>query len=176
MVSTTRSTTCLSDHSRSGPPSVPRKYFWARMFVAFALHVEGTSTPSCSNATTPVAALAILASRRSHVTVSYGWIPGVVKERWMPMPVRSGAMAMSEKPPAVGCQPMPRPQPVVVRSLRDTRCGVELQHRNHTRVNPLTQLNPLVRDRSRKFAADALAGGLPNGRKPGLWSDRGSTL
>jgi hypothetical protein len=43
-----------SEVSRSGVPSVPRKYFWARMFVAFMLHVAGTSTPSCSKATAPV--------------------------------------------------------------------------------------------------------------------------
>jgi hypothetical protein len=49
MVSTTRSTTCLSDDSRSGVPGVPRKYFWATMLVAFTDHVVGNSTPSCSN-------------------------------------------------------------------------------------------------------------------------------
>ena len=43
IVSTTRSATWRSDHSRSAVPSVPRKYFWARMFVAFTLHAEGTS-------------------------------------------------------------------------------------------------------------------------------------
>ena len=79
MVSTTRSATCFSDDSRSGVPSVPRKYFWARMLVALTDQVEGTSTPSCSNATSPVFQLAILASRRSQVTVSYGSTPAVVK-------------------------------------------------------------------------------------------------
>ena len=44
-VSTTRSATCLSDLSRSSVPSVPRKYFCARMLVAFRLQVSGTSTP-----------------------------------------------------------------------------------------------------------------------------------
>src|SRR3954453_12909698 len=53
MVSTTRSATCLSDHSRSGVPIVPRKYFWARMFVALSDQLAGTSTPSCSKATDP---------------------------------------------------------------------------------------------------------------------------
>ena len=38
MVSTTRSTTWRSDVSRSGVPSVPRKYFWATMLVAFSDH------------------------------------------------------------------------------------------------------------------------------------------
>ena len=45
MVSTTRSTTWRSDHSRSAVPRVPRKYFWARMFVALKLQKSGTSTP-----------------------------------------------------------------------------------------------------------------------------------
>ena len=54
MVSTTRSTTWRSELSRSGEPSGPRKYFWARMFVAFIDQLFGTSTPSCSKATSPV--------------------------------------------------------------------------------------------------------------------------
>ena len=40
IVSTTRSTTWRSDDSRSGVPSVPRKYFWATMLVAFTDHVD----------------------------------------------------------------------------------------------------------------------------------------
>ena len=36
MVSATRSMTWRSDDSRSGVPSVPRKYFWATMLVAFS--------------------------------------------------------------------------------------------------------------------------------------------
>ena len=44
IVSTTRSMTCFSEDSRSGVPSVPRKYFWATMFVAFWDHVTGNST------------------------------------------------------------------------------------------------------------------------------------
>ncbi len=54
IVSATRSTTWRSDVSRSGVPRVPRKYFWARMLVAFMLQVVGTSTPSCSKAIAPV--------------------------------------------------------------------------------------------------------------------------
>ena len=45
--------TWRSDDSRSGVPSVPRKYFWATMLVAFTDHVTGNSTPSCSKATEP---------------------------------------------------------------------------------------------------------------------------
>src|ERR1700722_3842500 len=53
IVSTTRSATCFSDHSRSVVPRVPLKYFCERMFVAFRLHDSGTSTPRCSKATLP---------------------------------------------------------------------------------------------------------------------------
>ena len=53
MVSATRSATCLRLCSRAGVPGVPRKYFWARMLVAFTDQVDGTSTPSCSKATEP---------------------------------------------------------------------------------------------------------------------------
>ena len=70
MAPTTRSATCFNDHSRSGAPKVPRKYFCARMLVALTLHPLGTSTPSCSKATAPVAQLVMRASRRSQVTVS----------------------------------------------------------------------------------------------------------
>ena len=44
MVSTTRSTTWRNDDSRSGVPSVPRKYFWATMLVALTDHATGNST------------------------------------------------------------------------------------------------------------------------------------
>src|SRR5215213_1907873 len=50
---TTPSTTWRSDHSRSGEPRAPRKYFWARMLVAFCDHDVGTSTSRCSKATEP---------------------------------------------------------------------------------------------------------------------------
>src|SRR5664280_3514491 len=52
-VSTTRSATWRSDHSRSSVFGVPRKYFWARMLVALRLQPSGTSTSSCSKATDP---------------------------------------------------------------------------------------------------------------------------
>src|SRR5579884_2095258 len=38
------------------------------------------------------------ASRRSHTTVSYGWTPGSVKNRRIPIPICSGAMAMWPPP------------------------------------------------------------------------------
>ena len=79
MVSATRSMTWRSDDSRSGVPSVPRKYFWATMLVAFSDQPTGNSTPSCSKATVPSFQLVIRASRRSHSTWSYGCVPGDVK-------------------------------------------------------------------------------------------------
>src|SRR4051794_22529966 len=94
MVSTTRSATWRSDDSRSGVPSVPRKYFWARMLVALSDHVTGTSTPSCSKATVPSLWFVMRASLRSQVTSSYGCTPSVVKNLLIPMPVRSGAIAI----------------------------------------------------------------------------------
>ena len=53
IVSATRSITWRSDHSRSGVPSVPRKYFWATMFVAFSDHVVGNSTSGWKKASLP---------------------------------------------------------------------------------------------------------------------------
>ena len=70
IVSATRSITWRSDHSRSGVPRVPRKYFWATMLVAFSDQLVGNSTPSCSKATEPSRKLVIRASRRSHSTMS----------------------------------------------------------------------------------------------------------
>ena len=70
IVSATRSMTWRSDDSRSVVPGVPRKYFWATMFVAFSDQVVGNSTSSCSKATVPSRKLVMRASRRSHVSSS----------------------------------------------------------------------------------------------------------
>jgi hypothetical protein len=70
----TRDTICLTERSRSGESSFPRKYFWVTMFVAFCDHVAGNSTPSWRK--DPTAAV-----RSSHCTVSKGCTPGVVKRR-----------------------------------------------------------------------------------------------
>ena len=53
MVSAIRSMTCRSDDSRSGVPSVPRKYFWATMFVAFCDQLTGNSTSGWKKASVP---------------------------------------------------------------------------------------------------------------------------
>ena len=51
-------------------------------------------TSGCSKATDPSRKFVIRASRRSQLTCSYGCTPAVVKWRRIPMPIRSGAMAM----------------------------------------------------------------------------------
>ena len=53
IVSAMRSITWRSDVSRSAVPSVPRKYFWATMFVAFCDHVAGNSTSGWKKASVP---------------------------------------------------------------------------------------------------------------------------
>ena len=53
MVVTTRPTSCRTERSRSGVPSVPRKYFDATTFVASSDQVFGTSTSLCSKMTAP---------------------------------------------------------------------------------------------------------------------------
>ena len=72
-------------------PSVPRKYFWATMLLAFSDQSAGNSTAGCSNATVPASALVMRASRRSHTTSSYGSTPGDVKSR--PTPMRADGSA-----------------------------------------------------------------------------------
>ena len=62
--------TWRNDDSRSGVPSVPRKYFWATMLVALTDHEAGNSTPGCSKATLPSFQFEIRASRRSQTTSS----------------------------------------------------------------------------------------------------------
>ena len=75
----TRPTICLTERSRSGELSWPRKYFWATMFVAFCDHDAGNSTSVCSKETVPP--WPMRASRSSHSTVSNGCTPGCVKKR-----------------------------------------------------------------------------------------------
>ena len=72
IVSTMRSITCLSEDSRSGLPTVPRKYFCVTMLVALSDQLAGNSTPICSNTVEPSSQLVIRASRDSHTTSSNG--------------------------------------------------------------------------------------------------------
>ena len=53
IVSTTRPISCLTLRSRSGVPSVPRKYFETTMLVACCDQNFGTSTSRCSKTTSP---------------------------------------------------------------------------------------------------------------------------
>src|SRR5438445_1916355 len=79
IVSTTRSTICLTLVSRAAVPSLPRKYFDATTFVAVIDQNAGTSTPFCSK--TFPASPGITASRRSQAISSYGCTPSVVNVR-----------------------------------------------------------------------------------------------
>src|SRR5215469_962904 len=77
-VPTTLSTSCLRLHSRCGVPTAPRKYLVVTMLAALTDQESGNSTPCCSKLTVPSRQLVITTSRRSHVTWSYGCLPGVV--------------------------------------------------------------------------------------------------
>ena len=63
MVPDTRLIICLTERSRVGEFSWPRKYFWATMLVEFCDHDFGNSTSSWRNE--PTAAV-----RSSHSTAS----------------------------------------------------------------------------------------------------------
>ena len=63
----TRPIICLTERSRVGESSWPRKYFWATMFVAFCDHVAGNSTSSWRNEpTAAVRALPLDGLERMH--------------------------------------------------------------------------------------------------------------
>src|SRR5262245_19421697 len=94
MVRTTRPMSWRTERSRSGVPSVPRKYFWTTMFVASWDQDFGTSTSFCSKTTSP-RSLVISALRSSHSTVSNGWVPGCVWRRLNESPLGAAAGAAS---------------------------------------------------------------------------------
>ena len=64
--------------SRTSVPSAPRKYFVVTMVDALTLQELGNSTAFCSKTTSPVFQFVWTTSRRSQVTSSYGWTPGVL--------------------------------------------------------------------------------------------------
>src|SRR5918993_1676682 len=68
---TTRPISCLTERSRSGDPTWPRKYFETTMLVACCDQAFGISTPRCSKTTEPFS-LPMTASRKSHSTWSNG--------------------------------------------------------------------------------------------------------
>src|ERR1700756_5275309 len=128
----TRSTSCLSDHSRCGVPTAPRKYLVVTMFAALTDQESGNSTPCCSKLTLPSRQLVITTSRRSHVTWSYGCTPTVVWMRriFRPVPLRlplwDGAPLLTVSVIA------PLPLPLALRLVVCTRrLGVAIpKHRN----------------------------------------------
>jgi hypothetical protein len=65
MLLTTRSMSCLTELSRSGVPTWPRKYLLTTTFVASWLQLFGTSTSFCSKTVLPVS-LEMAAVRSSH--------------------------------------------------------------------------------------------------------------
>src|SRR5262249_22531539 len=58
------------------------------MFVALTDQKSGNSTPFCSKLIEPSRQFVITTSRRSQVTSSYGWTPGVVLMRATVSPLR----------------------------------------------------------------------------------------
>src|SRR5215217_6396508 len=78
MVLTTRPISCLTERSRSGEPTWPRKYFETTMLVACCDQNDGISTSFCSKTTLPFS-LPMTAERTSHAISSKGSTPGSVK-------------------------------------------------------------------------------------------------
>ena len=78
MVSATREISWRTERSRSGVPTVPRKYFWTTTFVAVWLQLLGTSTSRCSNTLLPFSPV-MAAVRSSHSTPAKPSSPGAVK-------------------------------------------------------------------------------------------------
>jgi hypothetical protein len=70
IVSATRSTIWRTLRSRSGVPSVPRKYFCETICVAIIDHEVGNSTLRCSKETVPSRQFVRTASRSSHSSSS----------------------------------------------------------------------------------------------------------
>ena len=89
----TRPIICLTERSRSGEPSGPRKYFWATMLVAFCDQVSGNSTSRCSKA--GAAGSPMIASRSSQAISSKGWVPSVVNRRSIFRPPSATLAAVS---------------------------------------------------------------------------------
>ena len=78
MVSATREISCRTERSRSGVPTMPRKYFWTTTLVAVCDQLFGTSTSRCSKTTLPLSPV-MAAVRSSHSTFAKPSSPGAVK-------------------------------------------------------------------------------------------------
>src|SRR6476619_3139856 len=84
---------CLSDHSRSGVPTAPRKYLVVTMLAALTLQVVGYSTPRCSKLIEPSRQLVMTTSRLSPPTAAP---PLLARLRCLPAVIPS---------PAISCSP-----------------------------------------------------------------------
>ena len=180
IVSATRSITWRSDDSRSAVPSVPRKYFWATMFVAFCDHVDreldvgleegvGAVLVVRDAGVAPLPLDRVVGMRR----------PASVKCRRIPMPICSGAIAMVRAPPpacggrrvcscrcsslraAVGRRPGTCPETTTCcgRRPRDREMGV-----NYSTVVPPVSTVPTDDVLVKAFAKFALVHGCTDAR------------
>src|SRR5690349_11444540 len=109
---------CLSDHSRCGVPTAPRKYLVVTIFAALTLHDVGYSTPRCSKLIEPSRQFVMTTSRRSHSTSSYGWTPSVVQTR----PTRRPPLGALAPFARLRCLPAVMPSPAMVLPLVGTAC------------------------------------------------------
>ena len=78
MVSTTRQISWRTERSRSGVPTMPRKYFWTTTLVAICDQLVGTSTSFCSKKPLPSSPV-MAAVRSSHSTPAKPSSPAAVK-------------------------------------------------------------------------------------------------
>ncbi len=78
MVSATREISWRTERSRSGVPTVPRKYFCTTTLVAVWLQLLGTSTSCCSKTILPLSPV-IAAVRSSQATFAKPSSPVAVK-------------------------------------------------------------------------------------------------
>src|SRR3982751_3782886 len=119
---------CLSDHSRCGVPTAPRKYLVVTMLAALTLHTVGYSTPRCSKLIEPSRQFVMTTSRRSHSTSSYGWAPSVVQTRATRSPPTGAPPPLAR----LRCRPAVMPSPAMVLPLVGTaHSSVLIRRRPH---------------------------------------------
>ena len=94
MVSATRLMSWRTERSRSGVPTVPRKYFCTTTLVAVCVQPLGTSTSCCSKTALPFSPV-MAAVRSSHWTLVKPSSPGLVKKRRTVRPGRLRALTGS---------------------------------------------------------------------------------
>src|SRR3989338_2888425 len=137
MVLATRSMSDLTDRSRVGLPSAPRKYFDTTTLVAVCDHGFGISTSVCWKTISP-RSLVIAEVLSSQVTSLYGWTPGVVKRRGTARPRLAGAAGVAEG--FIGWAPEVLRVPAAVRArsdsaMRDNPPSCPVSPRRETRTS-----------------------------------------